>query len=693
MRISKNILLAAVLLALPVATRAQLQSVIEKFERGPHTGPVDDALVGLYVEPLGGEGSSAGAVRVGNGLLIRCDGFILAPSAMFQDKDGQPFASVRVTVFIHPGRPKPTIVAGRKPRYIARGIGYTIFKIDDVHLPALKIVTSDACKPGDVVEVAYFGWDENGAFSQPIRRVPAPIGVSAKDLPPGAIAFSDTLPNIAPGAAVLDKSGRAIGIVPGMSPATPRSHFISFSMLNRVTNCVTAAPPDSNGDAGMVEVPGGPIRMPVAVLANQPDMERATTACVAPFKIDKLEVTNGQYLAFWNGLSDEDRKKLHEKLYPAGWSNFSPPFPAEIENLPVIGVRLDGAEAYAAWAGKRLPTPYEWCLAAFGPKGMTAPPDWVNRYVKDRKDAWKRIHSKHMELLAQHPELRGDDFLDVEPRHIAIPIINIPPTLNSIAAQSKEAIEGELDNVWNDWKDPPCLLPVGSRPFDTSPYGAQDMVMNAAELAQPFPGAVGGRDPRYLEVTWRQDIDIPPFIICYPARHLLNVVTEIMDRSGKGNVDALPPLSRLYRRAFASPRQEFLLAAESIAEAQSLMRPVSGWDLAYQPVDAKHEARQLLWNDGDKSVFLHPNHNEGAALYIVDPSRIGINDPMNPYFRAAGYRVWAQQPKHFRIEMGRPVAIDFTDDPGASGDAQDRATGKFAELYYLRTMGGFRCAK
>src|ERR1041385_1978352 len=102
-------LILVIFLFWPTVARAQLQSVIEKFEKGPHTGPVEEALVGLTVERVGQSGASEGT-RIGNGIVLRCDGFILAPAAIFQDSSGQTLADVRVAVIIHPGRAKPTIV-------------------------------------------------------------------------------------------------------------------------------------------------------------------------------------------------------------------------------------------------------------------------------------------------------------------------------------------------------------------------------------------------------------------------------------------------------------------------------------------------------------------------------------------------------------------------------------------------------
>ena len=77
---------------------------------------------------------------------------------------------------------------------------------------------------------------------------------------------------------------------------------------------------------------------------------------LSPFLIDKYEVTNEDYYAFCAATG---------RTAPMHWMGNKPP--KGRERHPVVLVTWDDAAAYAAWAGKRLPTADEWEVAARGP--------------------------------------------------------------------------------------------------------------------------------------------------------------------------------------------------------------------------------------------------------------------------------------------------------------------------------------
>jgi iron(II)-dependent oxidoreductase len=142
-------------------------------------------------------------------------------------------------------------------------------------------------------------------------------------------------------------------------------------------------PPPANLPAAEVLVPGGPFTMGTSTEPWALDNERPGHAVqVAPFFIDTAAVTNGAYLAFIDaGGYDEPAWWT-----AAGWAHrqeaglSSPRFwqregdtwwrlrfgirEQVPRSEPVMHVSFHEAQAYARWAGRRLPTEAEWEKAA-----------------------------------------------------------------------------------------------------------------------------------------------------------------------------------------------------------------------------------------------------------------------------------------------------------------------------------------
>ena len=405
---------------LPVS--AQNAVTLKKFQKEKHLGTIEEALVGITVTYIN-EQKQVVETRHGNGIVIRCDGFVLVPEEIFLNRPGKRFkARYVVQIVFHPGTETETTATAAHPYYFPVTAGCLALKVPNVHSPAIQCLLPDTIKKDDELEVVSSVWSEaSKRFSKPERRKVHRGNPNKDDSKLFSSQFSEPLDQAYAGSAVIGEEGMLVGIIDGYDGAEKSLAFRNMGILDKVSNCVGAMPTtkakfeelnpiaaDSDDPAApkspeeetkkeysegeMVSLSGGPLNIPLRVLPIQQDMTGAGVACLPPFKIDKYQVTNAEYLKFWSALSPGRKTQFS----PITWNKTSPYFPPEIARVPVYGITYQAANAYAASKGKRLPTPYEWCLAGFGANGEKNTPKWFHEYCADREQTATGVVDMHL---------------------------------------------------------------------------------------------------------------------------------------------------------------------------------------------------------------------------------------------------------------------------------------------------------
>ncbi|MBI2190673.1 MAG: SUMF1/EgtB/PvdO family nonheme iron enzyme [Planctomycetes bacterium] len=190
---------------------------------------------------------------------------------------------------------------------------------------------------------------------------------------------------------------------------------------------------------------------------SHPDEGPLRRVTLHAFAMDRFEVTNARYRRFLEWMERTgDHTRCHPQEMPGKdhtpryWGDFNPlladpdyartaPFSAGTftgPDCPVVGVDWFDAFAYAAWAGKRLPTEAEWERAARGRDGRRWP--WGNDWHWGRANTGGEKRGKDV----PSPGYEKDGFI--------------------------------------------YPAPVGSFPLGVSPTGCQDMAGNVSEWCQDW---------------------------------------------------------------------------------------------------------------------------------------------------------------------------------------------------------------
>jgi gamma-glutamyl hercynylcysteine S-oxide synthase len=138
------------------------------------------------------------------------------------------------------------------------------------------------------------------------------------------------------------------------------------------------APAPVSGGSGAVQVEAGSYEIGAPDRGFAYDNERpGHTVELAAFEIDRTPVTNAAYMAYMGETGAEP--PMYWERDGDGWARTAMGVTTPVDPArPVVHVSWNEADAFARWAGKRLPTEFEWEAARPQLEGVGGVWEWTS---------------------------------------------------------------------------------------------------------------------------------------------------------------------------------------------------------------------------------------------------------------------------------------------------------------------------
>jgi eukaryotic-like serine/threonine-protein kinase len=309
---------------------------------------------------------------------------------------------------------------------------------------------------------------------------------------------------------VARRDYRVLVRAPGHEPARRVvSRFLTpsegFNPADRSIQLDVRLLPSGSVPEGMEPVPGGRYQ----IVGN--DIGRGQSAELAPFAVDRFEVSNDRFAEFvraggyrnsalWPAEATTSAGRLVDKTglpAPRDWLNGEPP-PGRGSH-PVTGVSWPEAAAYCAWRGKRLPSLFEWEKASRNGR--------ISRLGVLMPWGYYDPHS----LGVARANFSGAGTAPVE----SFPFAISPYGIYNMGGNAKEWIANRVGDGWGttggSWQDPMYLFSqVGSQ----SGAGSAAIGFRCAKTLAPNESAQGAEP---LPVATTAPVYHPVSAAAFPA--------------------------------------------------------------------------------------------------------------------------------------------------------------------------------